>query len=81
MRQRTHVMRLVFIGLGLVGLLLAAPFVFLATLGFRGMLADVSDAENRLFGLQFLGIALIPGIPGIIALVLGFRFGRSSSDP
>ncbi|MCR9118761.1 MAG: hypothetical protein NXI22_17640 [bacterium] len=65
-------MRLLFfllIGVGFICLLLSAPPLLFALLGFAGVLADVSPQENREFGLTFLLIGLPLLVGGLIFVV------------
>jgi hypothetical protein len=57
--------------------LLAAPCVFLGVLGLLGVVADVSPAENRQFGMQFLRLATIPLGVGAVILLVALAIRRS----
>lgn len=81
MRSRRHIIvpiLLLIAALPLVGagLLVAG----LGLLGLGGALADVSLAENRAFGIEFLLMSLVLIVPGIALLSLAFILGRRRSD-
>jgi ABC-type dipeptide/oligopeptide/nickel transport system permease subunit len=81
MRSRRHIIvpiLLLIAALPLVGagLLVAG----LGHLGLGGVLADVSLAENRAFGVQFLLMSLVLIGPGIVLLSLAFVLGRRRPD-
>ena len=62
MRLAIGITLLVLAGLGLLGALGALAF---AMLGFVGILADVSTAENQAFARDFLRYAGYTGLPGL----------------
>lgn len=81
MRSRRHIIvpiLLLIAALPLVGagLLVAG----LGLLGLGGALADVSLAENRAFGIEFLLMSLVLIVPGIVLLSIAFILGRRRSD-
>jgi hypothetical protein len=61
-------------GVGL--LLLSSPCIFFGVLGNLGVLADVSPAENRDFGMGFLRLALIPLGSGVVCLLVAALLRR-----
>lgn len=62
-------------------LALSMPCALLGVLGLFGIVADVSPAENRQIGLQFLVVALIPIGLGVITLIAGLLMGHSKAPP
>lgn len=69
---------IVLLWAALVSLVVSLPCVFLGILGLVGIVADVSPAENRQFGWQFLRLALIPGVLGVVTLMVALLFRRGS---
>ena len=59
-------------------LLLALPCVGMGVLGLVGVLADVSPAENREFGWQFIALSAIPAGLGVLTLVLALLIRRAA---
>ena len=47
-------------------LIIMIPSLFLGILGLNGTLADVSESENRQFGIMYLVIGFILPLIGII---------------
>ena len=60
-----------FIVLGTLGILLSLPAFLFAMLGFAGILADVSAAENREFANEFLGCGLPFLLGGLVFVAVG----------
>jgi hypothetical protein len=60
MRAWATILKTGMILLGGAIVVLSCPLLALAFQGFTGDLADVSRAENRMFGLMFLVYGLIP---------------------
>ncbi len=70
--------RLIVVAFGLFGILISLPLLGFAVLGFLGILADVSSAENREIGVGFLYLGLPPLIGGVGMCLLGLLvFGRN----
>jgi hypothetical protein len=59
----------------LIFLFLGVPCLFFGSLGVRGRLADVSDAENLRLGLAFLGFGLLAMAPSVLCVFLWWRRG------
>ena len=77
MRSRRHIIVPILLLIAALprvgaGLLFGA----LGLLGLGGVLADVSLAENREFGIEFLLMSLVLIVPGIVLLSLAFVLGR-----
>jgi hypothetical protein len=66
-----RILSLIVLALGLVSILLSLPLFGFAGLGYLGVLADVSYAENRAMGAQLLYLGLAPSIGGMVLCVLG----------
>lgn len=64
-------LKVIVLALGVIGILISLPLLGFAVLGYLGILADVSVAENRGFGMQFLYMGLPPLIVGVVLCVLG----------
>lgn len=63
--------RMIVLALGVIGILISLPLLGFAALGFLGILADMSIAENRGIGMQFLYLGLPPLIGGVVLCVFG----------
>lgn len=59
------------IAFGAISTLISLPLLGFAALGFLGVLADVSVAENREYGVQLVSMGLPPLIIGAISCWLG----------
>ncbi len=70
-------LRYIILGLAGLSLLISLPLVGFAALGFMGILADVSVAENREFGLGFLYMGLPFLVGGGVLFFIGFVLLRS----
>lgn len=66
-----RIFKFMFLALGVIGLLISLPLLGFAALGYLGILADVSPAENRGMGNQLLSLGLTPLICGVVLCVLG----------
>lgn len=71
-----HPIRIIMLVLSVLAALVALPLFGLAMLGFAGIAADVSLAENRQIGVTFLGYAALFGIPAALLLVAARPFKR-----
>ena len=77
MPPRVHrISRIIAVVIGGVAALIACPLIGFAVLGFFGILADVSVAENRQFGLMFLGYATPFAVTAAICLLAASKMGR-----
>src|SRR5688572_6027609 len=59
----------------LIFLFLGVPCLFFGSLGVRGRLADVSEAETLRLGLTFLAFGLLATTPGVLCVFLWWRRG------
>lgn len=75
--RKRQVGGMVLIVTAAVLLVLSTPCLFGGVLGLLGALADVSAAENRQMGRQFLLYAAVPLAGGVLALVVGLHALRS----
>ncbi len=70
--------RIVVLLLGLCGLLIAMPLLGFAALGWLGVLADVSPAENRGYSVQLITLGIPPLVVGAaLCLVALLAFPRA----
>jgi len=61
----------------LIFLFLSVPCLYFGSLGVRGRLADVSEAENVRLGVAFLAFGLLAAAPGVLCVLLWRPRGRS----
>ena len=51
----------------LIAVCAGVPCVLLGLLGISGYLADISEHENQIAGMKFLGLAVLAFVPLVIA--------------
>ena len=72
---------LLTIGVGAIALLIAALMLVLASLGYMGVLADVSLDENREFASQILVLAIPMSCGGLLVFAFGIGLVLSTKRP
>jgi uncharacterized BrkB/YihY/UPF0761 family membrane protein len=76
--RKTTRLVVILLTLGALGVVLSLPLLGFATLGFLGILADVSTPENHKMGLGFLTLGLPALVAGLVFCLLAGLVVRRS---
>ena len=72
-RHRIELLKTLLTLAGVAFFVLALPCFFVGLMGLSGQLGDTSVRENRVAGLQAIGVGLVPVAIGVVLVVLARR--------
>ena len=72
-------LKIIFLSLATGSSLLAVICIAFGILGLIGILADVSPAENKEFGIQFLSYSIPFIATSLISALLAFKFFKPTN--